>query len=155
LGDLIRMISFILNVPIVFNQKNFINVHIDYIQYLIVLMTNEQAKKIVLFLVVSLFCIATSSADIQGKNCGAFNVKFENDTFAGTDHYYTNGIKITWISPDLPDEPDKARLPRWLFNLTKYLSPVKRERFMSSMSVSIGHNIFTPEDISCAFIRID
>jgi hypothetical protein len=44
----------------------------------------------------------------------------ENDVFAGTDKYYTHGLKLTWISP---------------------LSS------RSAISLSFGQNIYTPNDI--------
>ena len=34
------------------------------------------------------------------QNRGAFSFYLENDIFAGTDRYYTHGVKLTWISPD-------------------------------------------------------
>ncbi|MBW2610489.1 MAG: DUF2219 family protein [Deltaproteobacteria bacterium] len=38
----------------------------------------------------------------EGKEkLGTFSLYFENDVFAHTDHGYTSGIKLSWISPDL------------------------------------------------------
>lgn len=62
------------------------------------------------------------------QNRGAFSFYLENDVFAGTDRYYTHGMKFTWISPDrMPD----------------YTDPLTRR----AISVSFGQNIFTPYDI--------
>lgn len=62
------------------------------------------------------------------QNRGAFVFHLENDVFAGTDRYYTQGVKLTWTSPDkTPPRSD----------------PLTRSAF----SLSIGQNIYTPYDI--------
>ena len=40
-------------------------------------------------------------------------LRFENDLFADTDRNYTNGIKLSWISPDLDHFRDSDKLPEW------------------------------------------
>ena len=42
-----------------------------------------------------------------------FSLYFENDLFADTDRRYTNGIKLSWVSPDLSDYRDSPELPPW------------------------------------------
>jgi len=54
------------------------------------------------------------------QNRGAFSFHLENDVFAGTDRYYTSGVKLSWISPFLSRD---------------------------AISLSVGQNIYTPRDI--------
>ena len=45
------------------------------------------------------FIAAAERPDTSGG--GTLSTYFENDLFAGTDRYYTNGVKISWSSTDL------------------------------------------------------
>ncbi|HMM40024.1 MAG TPA: lipid A deacylase LpxR family protein [Desulfovibrio sp.] len=79
----------------------------------------------------------------------------ENDKFlGGTDEEYTNGVMLTWVSPDLTpgrSTPDQARWVRalldeldpWLENFPELYDP-SRQR---SVSVSLGQNLYTPRDV--------
>ncbi len=75
------------------------------------------------FLLLSLF-IQTGWAE----NKGAFGFFLENDVFAFTDRYYTNGMKLSWTSPD--------RFSGMFDSLAQ-----------RAFSLSIGQNIYTPADI--------
>jgi len=37
----------------------------------------------------------------EAQKAWTFSVYFENDLFTHTDKHYTNGTKLSWISPDL------------------------------------------------------
>jgi lipid A 3-O-deacylase len=62
------------------------------------------------------------------QNRGVYSFQLENDVFAGTDRYYTHGLKLTWVSPD--KKTDRS-------------DPTARRAF----SLSMGQNIYTPYDI--------
>ena len=62
------------------------------------------------------------------QNRGAFSFHLENDVFAGTDRYYTHGVKLTWISP---------------FKTASRPDPVA----LNAISLSLGQNIYTPYEI--------
>jgi len=70
------------------------------------------------------------------QNRGAFSFHLENDVFAGTDKYYTHGVKLTWISPD---------------KIANRSNPLSRSAF----SVSFGQNIYTPYDIEREDLIVD
>jgi hypothetical protein len=61
------------------------------------------------------------------QNHGSFNLTFENDIFALTDSYYTNGVNLTWML-SLPTESEG--------NLTR------------TLRLSAGQIMYTPEDIT-------
>ena len=52
---------------------------------------------------VALIAAALAPRGALGDDAGrwAFSVHFENDLFADTDRNYTNGLKLTAVSPDL------------------------------------------------------
>jgi len=71
----------------------------------------------------------------------------ENDWFGGTDQHYTNGLRLTLISPDLTDYRKNPEIPKVSYPLLTRLSFLKNPGFQRSISISIGQNIYTPEDI--------
>ena len=72
----------------------------------------------------------------------------ENDVFNGTDRHYTNALKLTWLSPDLTEYDEDTRLPRWGLPILRKLPLINRPGFQRNVGLSLGQNIYTPEDIS-------
>ena len=79
---------------------------------------------------------------------GSFTFYFENDLFAGTDRYYTSGIKLTSISPDLTGYSKSGKLPDWSLPLIRRLPFINEPGLQRNLGLSIGQNIYTPRDIS-------
>lgn len=74
------------------------------------------------------------------KELGTFSLTYENDLFAGSDRYYTNGIRISWLSP----EGDTVR-PLQL--VRDFLDTVAQDNNKSTrFGLSLGQNMYTPED---------
>ena len=73
---------------------------------------------------------------------------FENDIFNGTDQHYTNALRLTWVSQDLTEYDEDTRLPRWGLPLIRKLPLINRPGFQRNIGLSLGQNIYTPEDIS-------
>jgi len=88
-------------------------------------------------------CAGYESA-LQG---GTFTFYQENDIYTGTDRDYTNGIKISWISPDLKNYRDYPRLPSWSYAVIDAMPFEAGDHFLKTVSLSVGQNIYTPEDI--------
>ena len=93
-------------------------------------------------------------ADKPPHESWTFSLGFENDLFASTDRFYTNGIKLNWISPELQwfEDLDWIRQDAFLSNTVKqfikllpYSDDPDRQRHFS---FSIGQKMFTPEDIN-------
>ncbi len=78
---------------------------------------------------------------------GAFSLYFENDVFARTDRHYTNGTKLTWISPDVAAYPEHPWIPSWSLPFVTRLPFVNKPGFRRAIFLSIGQSIYTPEDI--------
>ncbi|MGV1098171.1 lipid A deacylase LpxR family protein [Thiovibrio sp. JS02] len=85
------------------------------------------------------------------------NVYFENDLFTGTDRDYTNGVKISLISPDLCSFVESGKLPEWS------LAYIHRLPFINDpdpalkrkVEFSLGQNIYTPADIARSDLIVD
>lgn len=82
----------------------------------------------------------------EPKGFQTLTLHFENDTFFGTDYLYTNGIKLSWTSPDLDNDLDDSGLGAWTYSLIGRLPFANKPDLQRSASLSIGQNIYTPED---------
>lgn len=92
----------------------------------------------------------------NSRDSSTFITSMENDKFlGGTDEEYTNGIKFTWVSPDLTPGRDEPGRPEWVRGLLASLDPwlsafpqlydTSRQR---SIALSLGQSIYTPRDVS-------
>ncbi len=84
---------------------------------------------------------------------GSLTVYTENDKyFAGTDQAYTNGLKISWLSPDLRSlTGDDTRAPaRWFARALDGLIP---EGHAYKVGFSLGQNLYTPVDTATSLYQ--
>lgn len=109
---------------------------------------------LVLFLFVSVGYGETPSPEKGKENPWTLSLYFENDLFFGTDQNYTNGVKTTWISPDLTSYAEYEKLPPWGRRIISSLGLISRLRLineaerMHNVSFSIGQAMYTPEDVT-------
>ena len=78
------------------------------------------------------------------------SVYFENDLFAGTDSNYTNGVKLSLISPDLSPHVEEGKLPRKVLEVIHQIPFIRESSpsFTHKVEFSVGQNMYTPVDIS-------
>lgn len=88
-----------------------------------------------------------SAAETGARTGSTITFYQENDLYTGTDRDYTNGIKVTWISPDLSEYQDDPRLPVWSHTLIEALPFLEGPGFLRTISLSLGQNIYTPDNI--------
>jgi len=91
--------------------------------------------------------LSTAHADPVDKN-QTLVFYLENDIFGGTDRHYTNAFRLTWISQDLTEYDEDTRLPRWGLPIIRKLPLVNRSGYQRNIGISVGQNIYTPENIS-------
>jgi lipid A 3-O-deacylase len=79
-----------------------------------------------------------------------FSVYFENDLFADTDQQYTNGVKLSWVSPEVSQYGSVDELPIWTRKFVEHMPFVHRTGPTQQRNVvlSVGQSIYTPQDIS-------
>lgn len=93
-----------------------------------------------------------SSPDDDVDRDWTMNVYFDNDLFTNTDQQYTNGVRASWISPELDNFIDDDALAPWQQNMSRYLTLLDPtpENFGEVVSrrfvFSIGQQMFTPAD---------
>ncbi|RLA41731.1 MAG: lipid A deacylase LpxR family protein [Gammaproteobacteria bacterium] len=75
-----------------------------------------------------------------------FNVFFENDLFGETDQNYTNGLRISWVSPDTSTLANEPLFPNWLQKLNQQLRFFNRidDELEHNVVLTLGQLMFTP-----------
>lgn len=90
-----------------------------------------------------------ADATIQEPRVGStFTFYHENDFYTGNDSDYTNGIRLSWFSPDLSAYEEDPRLPGWGRKIVAALPFAEGGEYRKTVSFSMGQNIYTPEDIT-------
>lgn len=84
--------------------------------------------------------------DLDDFGSWALNLYFENDLFIGTDSQYTNGTKLSWVSPDV-SEFVQTRFPVLTKFIDREIGILSNDYDVKNVSFSIGQNMYTPEDI--------
>ncbi|MCZ2292712.1 MAG: lipid A deacylase LpxR family protein [Burkholderiales bacterium] len=82
------------------------------------------------------------------------SLRLENDLFAGTDHNYTNGVALTWVSRDIAGALRSECMPAPLALYTRFIAwadPQFRDEAASTpatqnLVVRIGQAMYTPTD---------
>ncbi len=87
-----------------------------------------------------------------------FIAYFENDLFAGTDQHYTNAVKFTWLTKDVTEY--QGVLPDWMLPTASSLPFVRdsgtpEQGVYHNVGISIGQNIYTPEDTQAEGLQKD
>ncbi len=82
--------------------------------------------------------ISPSNSGIKDKE-GIISISFENDFFANEDDNYTNGFRISYLSPET--------VPNWLEQTADFL-PLMDTSGNKRWGFQIGQSIYTPADIS-------
>lgn len=92
--------------------------------------------------------------DVPTLEWGTLIITIENDKFhGGTDRYYTNGVKATYVSRDMEDWEDG--LPEILSGFAENAPLVNGKTLHRSVSASLGHSIFTPQDTQRMDLDVD
>lgn len=90
----------------------------------------------------------TGKRDGPARDSSTITLYLENDLFGfkDRDRYYTHGTKLSWISRDLSNYREIESIPAWTHRLIEKLPYVNRPESLHTVSVSLGQNIYTPED---------
>ncbi len=103
---------------------------------------------VVVLVIVGIFYPGAIWAAEKVEDSSTFSVRFENDLFTNTDRNYTNGVKLSWISPDLTSYAESEDLPQWSHGIIRRLPYINEPGQIRNVSFSLGQNMYTPSDIS-------
>ena len=97
------------------------------------------------FILLAALSISDCPAD-GPEDSWTFSLYVENDVFANTDQNYTNGTKLSWISPDLSGYRDVEK-PQWLQSIVDKLPYIHDQGLQRNVTISLGQNMYTPQEI--------
>lgn len=109
---------------------------------------------ITFFFLLTLTCVSVAEKAKEGNSEGSpspwtISVLFENDLFDEMDQNYTNGVRLSWVSPDTNTPHTLGREPSWVQKLNQRL------RFFNHVDADLEHNLvlslgqlmFTPSSV--------
>lgn len=106
-------------------------------------------------------CVSAEPLD-AGADSGPQTLSFifENDLFGNTDQQYTNGVRLSWLSPDLKRLSAAPQVPLWLRSLVERLTAFERHvqdgaARQFNVGVGLGQLMFTPEDTQATALVVD
>jgi len=102
----------------------------------------------ILNVAATLFLMLFLTVPARAEGGGSFDtltLYWENDAFLGTDGDYTNGLKLTFSTPYVAGQAS-SHLPGWSYPIINLLPFVNDPATPRAVSVSIGQDIYTPED---------
>ncbi|HOU51361.1 MAG TPA: lipid A deacylase LpxR family protein [Smithella sp.] len=111
-------------------------------------MFKTKQRLTLIFVFLFLWLPATSLAEDQrARDASTLTLYIENDSIGigNTDRYYTHGTKLSWISQDLSKYRDLVTVP-WMHRLIERLPYLNDPENQRTVSMSLGQNIYTPED---------
>ena len=93
-----------------------------------------------------------------GQDEWSGSVFFENDLFTNTDRNYTNGVELSFVSPDL--NQFVGEVPGWTERFIELLpfvnaEPKPGEVMQKNIGLSLGQLMFTPQDIADYNLIVD
>ncbi|WP_286237575.1 lipid A deacylase LpxR family protein [Neptuniibacter halophilus] len=111
-------------------------------------------------LIAGILISSHSQAATQDDAPWTFNLYFENDLFAETDQNYTNGVRVSWVSPNVESYLEDERLPSWVGELSDSLPlfdppSSSDDPVLRNVVVTLGQQIYTPQDIDRATVDPD
>ncbi|WP_036186442.1 lipid A deacylase LpxR family protein [Marinobacterium lacunae] len=87
-----------------------------------------------------------------GDDSWTLSLYLENDLFADTDQQYTNGVRASWVSPEIDSFIDDPTIPGWIRGTNRALTmfdpqPARFEKEPSRrLIVTLGQQMYTPAD---------
>lgn len=101
---------------------------------------------------ITFFCLVLATGSVaspdEPDDAWTLNFYLENDLFGATDANYTNGVRMSWISPDLESWAEDPAVPGFLNRINNELDELLgfKKGQSRNLVVSLGHLIYTPED---------
>lgn len=94
-------------------------------------------------------------ASLEAQQDWSASLFFENDLFASTDQNYTNGVKLSAVSPDI--RHFETHIPAWSREVVSWLPFVNRKApdLQRNIGISLGQAMYTPESIEAFDIVAD
>ena len=97
--------------------------------------------------VLSLCALGCMMQANAAENGGALTLTLDNDLFTGSDNNYTNGLGVTWVSPDVSTYDDDRFVSKWS-RFWSFLPFVGDEGYSTYAAWTLAQEMHTPDDIT-------
>ncbi len=116
------------------------------------LIKKSSVSRFASFLLLALRVISPGAGKDEAG--GTLSSYMENDLFAGTDRYYTSGVKWSWSSYDLEKFSDTPYASPFLplFELLPYIN---KTGYQKTLVPALGQNIYTPDNTETSLLVED
>ncbi len=106
---------------------------------------------------IALLLPATALAAEPVDDTWTMNMYLENDLFGETDQNYTNGLRLSWVSPNLESFHHDPRMPNVINRINDRFDRLLdfKESLTRNVVVSLGQQIYTPETIAATELLVD
>ena len=95
-------------------------------------------------------------AEPPKKAIGAVSIYLENDIFYNTDEYYTNAVKLRFISPSLSSLAENGISPDFFDGLMDSVERIRRSPAMQyNVSFGFGQSLYTPRDTQTKELQVN
>lgn len=89
----------------------------------------------------------------KDKDPWTANFYLDNDLFTNTDRNYTNGIRVSLVSPNVDNFLTDDCLPDWVLGVNQYLPFLDaesngNEKIQRNLVITFGQQIYTPNDLN-------
>jgi len=98
----------------------------------------------------AVLCLCALACTMQAnaaENKGALTFTLDNDVFTGSDNNYTNGLGVTWVSPDVSTYEDDRFVSKWS-RFWSFLPFVGDEGYTTYAAWTLAQEMHTPDDIT-------
>ena len=97
-----------------------------------------------------LFALSTLSVQAEDErrpgDGSSLTLYFENDLFAATDRYYTNGMRLSWLSRDLQTIEGNNEWAEVLRPILDFLTKEDPD-YTHNVGIALGQGMYTPQDV--------
>jgi hypothetical protein len=100
----------------------------------------------IMYMLMVVPALPVHAQDYPPPDTSTITLFIENDITDRTDWWYTSGIKLTWISPDLLKSDNKGIVFKWADSCIDRIPFINEPGLLRTFSVSFGQSIYTPEN---------
>lgn len=116
----------------------------------------KTARRLVIAGLCSTLWCAGNMAAVEDDHW-TLNLYLENDLFGETDQNYTNGVRFSWVSPNLTSYRDDPAVPEIINRVNDRLDRLlgMKKGLTRNLVISLGQLIYTPETAATRELLVD
>ena len=102
--------------------------------------------QIIIYMLIILSASCAHAQDSPIHDASGITLSIENDITDRMDQWYSSGVRLTWISPDLSTSDNEGTMAQWVKSCIQYLPFMNDPGLLHDYSISLGQIMYTPKD---------